>query len=314
MFEPSNSIIELFGCDGSYFVIHGQGAGDQGVYLGKGQAEGLYDAPVKTQWRSSAHEIGGKHKKTSYLIRELELGFHILGTDVEAAQNESDLRKAFDYSEDPWDDDAVQAKLTWTIETADNSSSRSLDVLLSDTPEMKMEVDPRTLDETGYFNLVLPLSAGQPMWYEPSVTTVFSSTATSASGTITVSNPTDRPMAHKFICTRATWVLPDPSWRGKRYLRAPGGPYPSRTVTLPALTSTDGGAVVDLDPMQLNVRSANGTNLLGRMPVVGSYFMHVIPPYTPPTQLPVSYTGAPAGGAMVQCVQPRLWSRPWGLE
>jgi hypothetical protein len=59
-------------------------------------------------------------------------------------------------------------------------------------------------------------------------------------------------------------------------------------------------------------RDANNTNLLGQL--AGKFFNYAIPPYTPQAGLPVSYTGAPAGGAMVQLVQPRRWSRPWGLE
>jgi hypothetical protein len=74
----------------------------------------------------------------------------------------------------------------------------------------------------------------------------------------------------------------------------------------------NGGAVVDLDGNELMFRDANDTNILGQL--AGQFFNFPIPPYTPPTDLPVSYTGAPGGGAMVRLVQPRMWSRPWGLE
>ncbi|SDT94198.1 hypothetical protein SAMN04488548_13117 [Gordonia westfalica] len=46
----------------------------------------------------------------------------------------------------------------------------------------------------------------------------------------------------------------------------------------------------------------------------GQWIIHDIPPYTPPTLLPISYTNAPAGGARAELHQPRLWTRPVGLE
>jgi len=42
-------------------------------------------------------------------------------------------------------------------------------------------------------------------------------------------------------------------------------------------------------------------------------FNYPIPPYTPEFELPVSYKGQ-VGGATVQLIQPRRWSRPYGLE
>jgi hypothetical protein len=106
--------------------------------------------------------------------------------------------------------------------------------------------------------------------------------------------------------------VPDFSWKGGRYNRRPGGAYKDRVIPMPAITDAQGGCVVSLDQKDLMVRDVHYTNML---PLLGGkYFMHVIPPYTPKTLLPVSYTNAPAGGAMIQCVQPRRWSRPWGLE
>ena len=96
-------------------------------------------------------------------------------------------------------------------------------------------------------------------------------------------------------------------------LRTPGGLLDStRDIVMPTIGVIQGGATVDLDPEELPVRDAHGTNLQGQMPVPGRYFDYEIPPHTQPLELPVSVTNAPAGGAMVQLVQPRLWPLPIG--
>ncbi len=68
---------------------------------------------------------------------------------------------------------------------------------------------------------------------------------------------------------------------------------------------------IQLDPMHVMMQSANGTNVMGEVGG-GYYFMHTIPPHTPKTQLPISVTGAPAGGARAELHQPRLWSNFYG--
>jgi hypothetical protein len=78
------------------------------------------------------------------------------------------------------------------------------------------------------------------------------------------------------------------------------------------VTDVNGGAVADLDRQELMFRDANDTNILGQL--AGKFFNYAIPPYTPPTTLPVSYTAAPSGGAAVQLVVPQRWTRPWGME
>ena len=306
------SSITITGADDSFWPVHGEGAGTAGVALSEKQVEGLYDAPVKTEYRSTVRGRGGQVRNVRYLIREITLGFHVIGERYGAPATfpevYSEFRKAFEYELDEWDDDAQKARITWTT---DMSGERWLDVLLADTPDFKSDRDPLT-DQYG--NPILPLKAEQPFWESEQTVTSWSTAASAGSGFITVWNPTPIPMFHKFVFTRGNWTLPDVSWRGKRYHRAPAGEYHDRMVQLPPVTVLNQGGTVDLDPNQLMVRDAADTNFLGQMPVPGQFFMHKIPPYTPATQLPVSVTGAPAGGAMVQCIQPRLWSGPWGGE
>ena len=38
------------------FHVYGPKAGREGVWLAKGQVDGIYDSPVKTTWRSGAFQ------------------------------------------------------------------------------------------------------------------------------------------------------------------------------------------------------------------------------------------------------------------
>lgn len=289
------------------FHVHGEDEGAEGVFLAEGQVQGIYDSPVKTVWKSGARQDGATQRAMKRLERDMKLGFHIRETaDATYQENESAFRAVFDYEPDEWDADPQPTLLECETE---EWGVRRLEVLLHDTPIFESALDPI---KRQYGNLILPLRSGQPDWFEDDVVTSFESSAASASGTITVSNPTDRLMAHEWALTRATWTLPDFSWVGRKNLRAPGGEHASRTITLPAITSAHGGARLSLDPQKLMLRDLNNTNML---PLLGGkYFAYRIPPFTPPTQLPLSYTGAPTGGARAELRQPRRWTRPWGLS
>lgn len=302
------------GGDSSTWHVHGPNSGAEGVSMGKDQVKGLFAAPVRTAWKSGARQIGGRPKARWYDPRDLSLGFHIVAARVTAADQEtimSQFRQAFDYREDDWDHDAVLPRL----QVITDRSDRSLDVQLHAHPDMDPGIDPLV---SGHANPVLPLRAGMPFYYETPVTTSWSTASSSGSGNITVSNPTDLPMMHKWVLTRGNWTLPDRSWEGPKHHRRPGVSKltgrddSTRAIVMPTIGVVQGGATVDLDPDELMVRDAHDTNLLGQMPVPGRYFEYVIPPWTQEQTLPVSVTGAPAGGAMVQLIQPRYWSEPIG--
>lgn len=293
--------------DGRRFHTHGEVEGHEGVWNAKGQVQGIYDAPVKTTWKAGAFQDGATQKGKKVLHRDLTLGFHCIETHGRTMEeNESDFRKIFAYEVDEWDDNPEP--ITLGIET-EKSGVRMLDVLMYENPVIESDIDPI---KQQYLNLILKLRAGQPMWYETPVITEFSDGSADGAGFIEIENPTDQPMRHKWILTRAEWEIPDFSWRGKKYARKPGGAYRSRVLSIPPITAVQGGAVISLNKQDLMIRDAHYTNMLPLMN--GRFFMHVIPPYTPKQQIPISYKNAPAGGAMAQLVQPRLWSRPWGLE
>ena len=116
-------------------------------------------------------------------------------------------------------------------------------------------------------------------------------------------NPTDQVAYHKWVLGVGTFTLPDVEWTGAPGARTPISGY--RTVPGIAIGPSSGGAVVDTDRQELMFRDFYNSNLLAQL--AGKFFEFPIPPYTPPTNLPVS-------GGSVQVRIPVRWSRPWGLE
>lgn len=295
------------------FHVYGPNAGLEGVWLAKGQVTGLYDAPVKTTWKTGAFQTGSTHKAVKYLHRDLELGFHLTETITNSYEwNESQFRQIFDYQEDQW---AVTPKKTTIEVDTDLSGTRKIDVLMHEEPQFAPSTDPI---KTQHGNLILKLRAGQPMWYEADATSEWTSAATTASGVVTVENPTDQVMWHKWVCTSAatsgdiTWRLPDFQWQGDPGERAPGGDQADRLIDGIVLTQANDGCTIETDRSQLMYRDSADTNLLGQMGAA-AIFNYPIPPWTPPFELPVSFKGADGGGT-VQLVMPRRWSKPWGME
>jgi hypothetical protein len=294
------------------FNVHGIDAGAQGVYLAMGQVQGIYDAPIKSTWKTGAFQVGATQRAVKRLYRDMELGFHIIDTSDTYEWNESLFRQIFFYEDDQW---AVDPKKTTMEVLTQQSGVRKLNVLMYEQPDFNPTVDP-IRDQYG--NLILKLRAGEPMWFEDDVVDEFTSGATSSAGTVTVSNPTDQVMYHKWILTpghtsgSAVWTLPDFQWVGDPGEREPGGAQGSRYINDITVTAANGGCVIDLDRSNLMYRDYNDTNILGQMGA-SKIFTFPIPPYTPAYELPVSYKGA-TGGATCQLVMPRRWSRPYGLE
>lgn len=273
---------------GTVFHVHGEDAGAEGVWLAKGQVEGLYDAPVKTTWKTGAFQVGSSQRGRKFLHRDMTLGFHIKETVTSWEFNDSQFRRIFDYEEDPWDDNYQPT--TIEVETT-LSGVRKIDVLMSEPPDFDTDLDPQ-MQQHG--NVIFKLRSGQPMWYQDDYTS-------RSNTSVAVQNPTDQIAFHKWELPVGTLVLPDREWQGAPGARTPVG---TRTVTVP-VPSGSGGAVVDLDRSELMFRDANNTNILAQL--AGKFFEYPIPPYTPPTNLAVS------GGSVLVRI-PVRWSRPWGLE
>ena len=299
--------ISLIGTSGMWWPVHYAGR-YTGVTLSEGGVQGLLDSPVETQWVEDT-EMGVVFGGIRYLPRDMTLGFYLddaAGGEAEIGRLESDFRMDFAAQPDEWDDDFQH---TQVVVESELSGERRLTMQMREAPELKTERDPYTQQ---FYDVTYELRAPMPLWDSGKQVAVFEGSGTSGSGTILVSNPTDTPMRHTWVLTRGQWTLPDPSWRGKKGHRAPAGPYASRTLPLPLITADDQGVRITRERRKLVAMTFTGSNFQGRMD--GKFLMHDIPPYTPPTLLPISYTNAPAGGARAELHQPRLWTRPVGLE
>lgn len=299
MSEPSR--ITIISPDGDAIDVSGPDAGRQGITLAAGQVQGLYNAPVISEWNRFRRERGGRMAGIERPFRDVNLGFHVHGDDSAGYAALDDLLESmFPFELDPWD---PGAKLAQIVVEADEL--RVLHVQQHTQRDFDPDFDPLYEE---YANPIYRLRAGQPMWESRPEVTSWQTGSTSGSGTITVSNPTDQVMYQTWVLTRGTWTIPDVSWTGPKHKRVPGGEFGDRTITLQPVTS---GVRISLDPMQLMIADWAGENVLAQVGG-GWWFMHEIPPHTPRTELPISVTGAPAGGARAELHQPRLWSKPWG--
>ncbi|WP_405134008.1 phage tail protein [Nocardia sp. NBC_01388] len=296
---PSPARITITGVDGSTWTISGQGRGQEGVELGTSPS-GLYDAPVTTIWNATAFQTGSTYGGYSTNQRDVVFGVNIFKVPGRSWESvDSAWRKAWAY-----DTDSVMTVTT-------DYGSRSLSLRLTQQPDFKPAKDPH-LNALG--QVTMTCTAGNPWWIENDVTSTWISptattNGTSCSGTVTISNPTDQPMYLLWVCSApGQWTLPDFSWGSDYYGRAVADA--NRAITLPA-TAAGQDLVVDTDPSQEMIVAADGSQIWALMG--GVSFEYVIPPYTPSTVLPVKVTGAPVG-ASVMVVQPRNWSRPWGLQ
>ncbi|MGK8554394.1 phage tail protein [Nocardia gipuzkoensis] len=291
---PNAAMIMVTGVDGSQWTIAGQGRGREGVELATSPS-GLYDAPVTTIWNQSAFQIGSSFGGFRTNKRDVVFAVNIFQTSGRSWEAvDSAWRKAWAYDRDS----------TLTITT--DYGTRSLSLRMSEQPDFKPDKDPH-LKMWG--KVVMTCTAGNPWWVESDVTTTWTSTIDTTggqiqAGTVTIANPTDQQMWLKWVCSApGKWTVPDFSW-------TPGDDHAARVVTLPR-TATAQDLTVDTDPMEEMIVAADKSQIWALMN--GVSFLHPVPPYTPATAVPVSVTGAPTG-ASVLVVQPRNWSRPWGLQ
>lgn len=300
--------VVIFGVDGSRWDVHGPNAGAQGMWLGEGQVQNIYDAPVETRWMTTAGGRGAKPRKRKYLPRDLTVGFHVNGEgEAVPGQREAALALALGSEPYPWDPARRLARMVITAPLQDGGP-RTLYFEGREAPDLESNLDPLMLE---YCNTIYSLRAGEPMWQSPPEVQAFEAGTTSASGNVTVSNPTDLPCEYTVELTPATWTLPDPSWIGRPGTVAPGGAHAARTITVEVQPS-DVTARLTRRRDQLLAQTAAGTNLIARQQ--GRFLVYDLPAWLPPTQLPISYTGAPSGGARAEYTLPRLWTRPWGMS
>lgn len=291
--------ITLTGADGSHWDLSGPSAGEQGVMM-RPKPNGLIDAPVKTMWIKSA--FGQKYQDRKFQRRDVvfSVQIHGGGNSDEWHEIDSQFRMALGMYDD---------QCTITYITSDGARSLRLRLLEEPKAYETAAYEDRDPHIFGDSTLVITAAAEQPFWFsEPITDSWVLSSGTSGSGTLTVSNPGDVPLWPKYTVTApSTWVLSDRSWGQDLYGQAVE--HAARTETLPALLV---GEDSDLDsrPDEEPIIAANRAPVWTRWN--GRGLLYPIPPHTPPTEVPVSVSGAVAGASVEVTLEP-WFSRPWGV-
>ena len=304
---PAESNIRLVGCDGGdTFHLLGEDAGVEGVNLLEDGFDGLIEAQIVVMERTPVRMDGAilRAVKTAVMQVTLEVSIDSRWVNDSFGEVDGALREAFSFELDRYYKDSTLARIEW--ETADGV--RWIDVVLAEGQDYQVSRDPH---KRGWWTWKIALKAYEPFWKATTITRPLVFTEPGVQQ-VEISNLSGVPMRHKWVGGVAQWRLPDNSWSGRRWNRAPGGRFPTRTVLYPALTELNGGIVVDYTPGELMVRDKHDTNLIATMPVPGDYPKHHIPEFTQKQTLSVEAVSVPPGGAAMVLHLPRRFRRPWG--
>ena len=289
---PTNTtaLIEIIGVNGEHWTVSGDGMGEQGVELAD-DPEGLFDeAPFTSIWQQGADQEGATYLATRVEPMDLTLVFDIFG-DLATGQSWEDVEGRFFAS--------FAADRPATIQITTEEGRRSLRVVKLEKSKQLSVKDPRI---TGYSQMMLVLRAPWPFWEGETFYSTWTAPTASASGSITVFNPTDRPLwLHWAATARGRWTIPDYNFNG--------GEWATRKVTTPLLT-TGQDLTIDTYPRNERYVAADGHNIAGRF--AGVDFLHPIPPGTPRTTLPVSVASGVAGVSTIACRMVQQWQRAAG--
>ncbi|NEW40776.1 phage tail protein [Nocardia cyriacigeorgica] len=310
---PENTLIELENADGQWWTLAGEGQWDDDVCLADEDDgfdfDGMYEAPVEAIYNSTAFQVGatfGGIREDKY---DFILALHVKGSRGRPWKHtDSSFRKGLSFLRD---------SRLWVTTT---ESRRHLPIRLGGKVKIKARNDPNSEQ---YGLLLAPIVGAHPRWMgAPDISTFITQTDTTApvtppeTGYVTVSNPLPADyeiyVKWEIQASAAGMVvtLPDYSWGNDEYERAEEDAL--RRVELAPLLAGE-HLLIDTDKMAFNgqFNSSLDTEFPQRMG--GQRLVYPIPGGTPPTQVPVTVTGAPAGtGIRVIC--PRPWPRPWGLE
>lgn len=250
------------GADGSRWPIHGPSAHGQDVRLLEGSVGELYDAPLTSTYKPRAGQAGASYLGHRWLERHIVLRVAAYGDQW--ASTESRFRRAF-----APDRDAHLVAITpqW--------GARRLAVRLEEAPEYEDGRDPFS---QGISVKKFVLCAADPWWYGAEHRDEFVFTGTNwAGGSVTVDNPGDVPAWPR-------WVLTSPAKFGLPDIPIGADHDQDRMVYLP-FQPNGRDVLVDTDPLQEMIVANDGTLMWAQMN--GQFFQHPIPPFTPPTQLPI---------------------------
>ena len=337
---PADTLVELQGCDGSWWTLAGPGAGNRGVWLASG-VTGLHDPPVKVVYEEPGNWPGARYLNHRVLRRDIVFAVTIMHDREESwSERDSLWRRAWAFDKDSF------------LRITTESGTRTLKLRLWESPEVSYEHDPRGKTAN---NVGMVCIAGDPYWWEDDVVySVVTKTdtrfdpepywktpkwadlpkeelhivvddAVDGKGGV---NPTDQAIWPKWTMPGSQepvknfpepwppgiaipwerapftqWVIPD-------YDFTPGSDKANRRLRLPGLIKGE-DIVVDADPRVEQVSSVLGTQVWARMN--GVRFRFPVPPYTAKKDFHITVTGC-RPGQMVTLRLPRPWSRPWGMN
>lgn len=259
------------GVDESVWIVHGAGAGGQGVFLEESSVGDLYDTPSATVYRARVGQPGAVFRGQRFLERHITLRLTAVGVSAsEVVEIDSRLRKAFDYRS--------PAALVCTTET---SGERSLEVFLESEPQYQSDLDMHALRVARW---EFPMIAPDPHWKGETVTSEFEFDGLNwGGGSVTVANPSDVPAWPAWVLDgQAKWILPDPDL-------SVGGDT-SRQIALP-FQKIGHEVVVDTDPAVEMITDTKDALLWAQMG--GQFFSHQIPEKTLPTEIHVGMDPLP---------------------
>lgn len=274
--------VQVIGVDGSRWNISGDHAGGEGVWLADDHV-GLLDTPTSTIWTSGASQLGGTFEAVRFDARELSLPLFILDKPGSPWQLiDSRWRKAWSYTQDS------------TIVVISSSGRRELRARMHKHPEHKLGKGGQFRGAT---SVLMHLKAGDPLWRSVDVTQPWRFDGIHYTGSVTIENPTDMPMWLAWTITGpASVILPDFSFEGREGW--PGFEHRDRRIVMPH-QGVGIDVVVDTNPEVEQVAALGRPGWWQLMN--GQFFCYPVPPWTPPTDLPVVVNPVP--------LLPSLWHR-----
>lgn len=254
--------ITYIGPNGLRWDLSGDGMGAQGVELGR-KPRGLYAASGKSIWNSGAFQEGATFEGLRWEPRDMVFTAQIYGTDGR-----------------DWEDVYALWMASWSFEEpgvleyeAPGGRTHRIPVQLYEVPDFEPDFDPRL---NAYGEMVMTVRSARPWWESDTEYAMWRFDGKDFTGEVTVWNPTDRPLRLGWALKGpARWILPDIEL---------GGPDTDRMVRMPfQRIGWDVTVDTNADARQVHCnQKPNYWALMG-----GQFFMHEIPPNTPPTTLPV---------------------------
>lgn len=281
--------VDVLGVDGSRWRVSGPGAGREGVELALSPQALFDEAPISGIWQQSAFQEGASYIGHSIEPMDIVMAFNILG---DGGWDWEYIESRFHAA---WD----ETKQTQIIITSEGKKRR-LFVQKLENIRTESARDPRLLQ---WSIMTVTARAPWPFWQGDTLISAASTTQSTATLTVTVENPTDRPLWLQWALTApGRWTIPDFDWGV--------GDKPNRKIVTPTL-AVGQDLTIDTHPIREPFVAADGHNIAGRFG--GVLFQHSVPPHTPATEIPVELTAAPGGGS-VQCRMVQEWKRAWRGE